>query len=66
MGKPDLILGGITDGAGLLRKRIRCWNHAPSSPVTIQSMLRPECVFSFKSSSRVGTLCPFSYFDSCA
>jgi hypothetical protein len=36
-----------------------------SSPATIQSRLLPECAFSFKRTSSVGALCPFSYFESC-
>ena len=37
-----------------------------SSPVTIQSMLLPECAFRLRRTSNVGSFWPFSYFDSCA
>lgn len=37
-----------------------------SSPVTIQSMLFPECAFRLRRTSNVGSFWPFSYFDSCA
>ena len=37
-----------------------------SSPVTIQSMLLPECAFRLRRTSNVVSFWPFSYFDSCA
>lgn len=39
---------------------------AQFSPVTIQSIVRPDNLFSLSNISSVGTLCAFSYFESCA